>query len=103
MIRNEISTLNQFMQERNLPFDLQGRVRKYLEYLNHNEIDSEKLEGIFKKLTRSMKKEVLLGSNGVFLKKIPFFYKNFSNEFIEKLCFEIKLLKYSPEETIYKV
>ena len=91
------------MQEKNIPFDLQGKVRKYLEYLNHNEINSEELEGIFKKLTRSMKKEVLLGSNGVFLKRIPFFSKNFSNEFIEKLCFEIKVVKYSPEETIYKV
>ena len=103
MIRNEISTLNQFMQERNISFDLQGRVRKYLEYLNHHEINSEQLEGTFKKLTRSMKKEVLLGSNGIFLKKIPFFSKNFSNEFIEKLCFEMKIVKYSPEETIYKV
>ena len=91
------------MKEKNISFDLQGRTRKYLEYLNNNEIDSEKLEGIFKKLTRSMKKEVLLGSNGIFLKKIPFFSKNFSNEFIEKLCLELKVVNYSPEETIYNV
>jgi len=91
------------MKEKNINFELQGRVRKYLEYLNHHEINSERLEEVFKKLTHSMKKEVLLGSNGLFLKKIPFFSQNFSTNFIEKLCFEMKALKYSPEETIYKV
>ena len=91
------------MKEKNLAFELQGRVRKYLEYVNHHEIDSDKLEGVFKKLTSSMKNEVLLGSNGVFLKKIPFFSQNFSTEFIEKLCFELKAINYSPEEAIYKV
>ena len=101
--RNEISILNHFMKEKNISFDLQGRVRKYLEYVNHHEIDSDKLEGVLKKLTTSMKREVLLGSNGTFLKKIPFFSQNFSSEFIEKLCFEMKAVNYSPEETIYKV
>ena len=91
------------MKEKNISFELQGKVRKYLEYVNHHEIDSDKLEGVFKKLTSSMKKEVLLGSNGIFLKKIPFFAQNFSAEFIEKLCFEMKTANYSPEETIYKV
>lgn len=91
------------MQEKNISFDLQGRVRKYLEYVNHHEIDSDKLEAVLKKLTTSMKKEVLLGSNGTFLKKIPFFSQNFSAEFIEKLCFELKAVNYSPEEAIYKV
>ena len=101
--RNEISILNHFMKEKNISFDLQGRVRKYLEYVNHHEIDSDKLEGVLKKLTTSMKREVLLGSNGTFLKKIPFFSQNFSSEFIEKLCFEMKAVNYSPEEAIYKV
>ena len=91
------------MHEKNINFELQGRVRKYLEYLNHNEINSEKIEQIFKKLTHSLRKEVLFESNGVALHNITFFTTNFSGDFLEELAISMKQAKYSPEETIFKV
>lgn len=101
--REEISSINQFMKEKNISFELQGRVRKYLEYVNHNEVNNERVEKVLKKLTRSLRKEVLLGSHGLFLKSTSFFFQNFSTNFIEKICFDMKASKYSPEEKIYKV
>lgn len=91
------------MNSKGINFELQGRVRKYLEYTMHKEINLEKEKEIFNKLTFALRKEVVLESNGRFLAQIPLFSKNFSATTLEKLVFILKPIRYSPEEFIFHV
>ena len=91
------------MRHNNIDFELQGRVRKYLEYIMNKETNHKKEEEILDKLTKALKKEVILEANGKYLYQIPFFSRNFSAELIEQLAFTIKQVRYSPEEYIYHV
>ena len=101
--RETISVINQFMKKKNIEFELQGRVRKYLEYTMDKERNSDKEVEILNKLTASLRNEVLLQSHGNILTKIPLFTKNFSAHTVQTLSFCMKKLKFSPEEYVYKV
>ena len=91
------------MRENNINFELQGKVRKYLEHLMTKESNSEKEQEIFSKLTHSLKKELMLNSNGKLLSQIPFFTNNFCEETVEDLSFCLQKIRYSPEEYLYKL
>jgi hypothetical protein len=91
------------MNSKNINFELQGRVRKYLEYIMHKETNVEKESAILNKLTFALKKEVILESNGKFIYEIPLFNQNFSAKTLEQLAFSLKQVRYSPEEYIYHV
>lgn len=91
------------MQRNNVEFELQGRVRKYLEYISHQDSNPEKEAEVLNKLTNTLKKEVVLAANAKYLFNIPFFQKNFSAETLEELSYCLKKVRFSPEEYIYKV
>ena len=91
------------MKRNNINFELQGRVRKYLEYLMKKESNTQKEGEILNSLTQSLKSEVILQSNGKLLDHIPFLKTNFSKDTIEGLSFCLKKCRYSPEEFIYRV
>ena len=91
------------MKKKNLDFELQGRVRKYLEYIMHKEKNSEKESEIINKLTESLQKEVLMNSQGSILTKIPLFKNNFSAKTVQNISFKMRQCKFSPEEYIYHV
>lgn len=91
------------MRENSINFELQGKVRKYLEHLMIKESNSEKEQEIFKKLTHSLKKELMLNSNGKLLAQIPFFTNNFCEETIEDLSFCLQKNRYSPEEYLFEI
>lgn len=91
------------MNNKGLNFELQGRVRKYLEYTMLTEVNIEKENEIFNKLTSSLKKEVILASNGRLLAQTPLFSQNFSAKTLEKLAFLLKPQRFTPEEYIYQV
>lgn len=91
------------MKKEKIDFELQGRVRKYLEYVLENEKNAEKESQVLNKLTTNLKREVLIQSNSKFLFAIPFFSKNFSKQTIQEASLIMKKLKFSPEEIIYKV
>ena len=91
------------MKKKTIEFELQGRVRKYLEYTMDKERNSDKEMEILNKLTASLKNEVVLQSHGNMLTQMPLFTKNFSAETVQMLSFSMKKLKFSPEEYIYRV
>ena len=103
LFRENISVINKFMKKEKIDFELQGRVRKYLEYLMESERNSEKQTEILNQLTTNLKREVLVQSNIKFLSALPLFSKNFSERTIEELSLIMKKLRFSPEETIYHV
>ncbi len=90
------------MNKNNLEFELQSRVRKYLEYTMMNENNLEQMKGILNKLTISLRNEVLFQSYGRFIKENKFFV-NFSTKTQEKLVVSFKEVKLSPEEHIHSV
>ncbi len=91
------------MRNKNVNFELQSRVRRYLEYTMKNESNLEEEQKILLKLTKSLKNEVLMESFGKYIENIPFFRDNFSKSTIEQLSLSLKELSFSPEEIIYKV
>lgn len=101
--KETIRIINGYMKKQDVNFELQSRVRKYLEYTMNNESYSEEENLILNKLTKSLKKEVLLESYGKFIEDLPLFKENFSKETKEKMVFALKTLSYSPEEFVYHV
>ena len=65
---------------KNIDFELQAKLRKYLEYLNKEEDteNQEKEKEIIKKLPSYLKKEFLIKSNKKTLETCPFLTDNFS-------------------------
>ena len=86
-----------------MKFELQGKVRKYLDYMFHKDFDSAKEIEALSKLSNTLKRKLVLDSHVKILTKIPFFNKNFSEETIEELALYLKEIKFSPEELIYSV
>ena len=101
--RENLSIINNYMKSKNINFELQGRVRKYLEYIMHKEIHNEKEKEILDKLTSSLKREVILESNGKFLYNTELFNKKFSSSTLQNLAIVLKQNRYSPEEYIFHV
>ena len=96
--------LNLYMQNKNIEFDLQGKVRKYLNYLQDiNSTNSEIEKELISKLNPSLKEELLIRANGKIIKNLPFFSKNFSEKTLRKLVFALKPNRFYPEEILCEV
>lgn len=94
---------NRYMTDYEVDFELQSRVRKYLEYTLKNEKNSEEEKNILNKLNKSLKKELLMNSLGCLLKKIPFFAESISEKSLEKIVYSMRKIQMSPEEFLYTV
>ena len=96
--------LNLYMQNKNIEFDLKGKVRKYLNFLQEiNTANAEIEKELISKLNPSLREELLIRANGKILKNLPFFAKNFSEKTLRKLVFALKPNRYYPEEIICEV
>ena len=100
----KIAAINNYMIQKNVPGDIQIKVRRYLEY-----IDQQEKEGyqngiaILQSLSKSLKEEVL---TSVFTKTIQYFgflTKNFSEKFLMELTSKMEEISYAPEQLIFKV
>lgn len=91
------------MRRKNIDFELQGRARKYLKYINSNDSNPEEEERILQRMTTNLKNELNWEAKGKILSQIPFFTKNFSKETIHELSLCMREVKFSPEEFIYQV
>lgn len=96
--------LNLYLQNKNIEFDLKGKVRKYFSYLQEiNTADAEIENSLINKLNPSLREELLIRANGGILKNLPFFSKNFSEKTLRKLVFALKPNRFYPEEIICEV
>ena len=103
IFRETVRVINGYMKKNNLGFELQSRVRRYLEYTIKNEKNNnEQMDGILNKLTKSLKSELILQSYQKYIQNSKFF-KNFSSKTQEKIVLSLKVLKLSPEESIHYV
>lgn len=91
------------MKNNNVGFELQSRVRKYIEYTMENATNIEGENAVLNKLNTALKDEVLLESYGRLFETIPFFKENFSKKTNEMLAFSLKKLTLSPDEYLFHV
>lgn len=101
--KNDLNTINDFMREKNINFDLRMRVRKYLEYIWHEEkIDKvENQAKIIEKLSDSLKDELLLEANGTIMREIKMFSLNFSEDTLRQTVSIMKEVRYTPGDLIF--
>ena len=101
--KNDLNTINDFMREKNINFDLRMRVRKYLEYIWHEEkIDKvENQVKIIEKLSDSLKDELLLEANGTIIRDIKMFSLNFSEDTLRQTVSIMKEVRYTPGDLIF--
>lgn len=91
------------MTNHKVSFELQSRVRKYLEYTMKNTANMKEEKLILDKLNKSLKDELLIESLGRIIKAVPFFKDNFSENSLENLVFALRKRQLSPEEFLFKV
>lgn len=92
------------MSKNNLAVDLKVRVKKYLEFIwNRGPQTSEREQRLLLNLPSSLQEEILLQSQGKFLKEFAILKDNFSEEFINKIALKLHPVTYAPKDIIYKV
>ena len=100
---NNLTTINEYMINKNINIDLRIRIQKYLEYVWKEESfqSPEEQSLIINKLSSSLKEELLLEANGTPLKNISFFRSNFSENTLRKLAYTMQEIRCNPGEIIF--
>ncbi|CAD8120889.1 unnamed protein product [Paramecium sonneborni] len=100
--RKSVTLINNFMSKNKINFELQTKIRSYLEYIweeeqerNENEIGS-----ITKKLSRHLQDDLQYELRGNILKNCKVIMKLFSQQFVKSLIQSMEEMSFSPEERI---
>ncbi len=102
--QRDLNIINEFMQNKEIYFDLRMRVRKYFEYIWYEE-KVEKLDEqsiIIGKLSDSLKEELLLEANSSILRNLKMFSFNFSEDFLRNTISLLKEVRFTPGDIIFK-
>ena len=98
-----MNSISQYMKKKNLPYTVQLKVRKYLEYCwNSNQTNLEELD-LFNNMSFNLKDEVITYINGSIIKSINLLYYKFTSAFIQKLLFVFEEELFGPDENIFMV
>ena len=91
------------MRLRNVDNDLQMRIKRYMEYMHHeNTSGYHRGESIINYLPPRLKDELSENIYSKWILNIPILKKNFTAKFLKKLSFKIEEKTYSPEDIIYE-
>ena len=91
------------MQRKNIEFDLQNKIRQYINSIfdqNTNSLETENY--LINKLNSTLKSELLFKANRNFLKSCSIFSK-FEQATLKKLTLAMKNIHYYPEDYIFQV
>lgn len=91
------------MQRKNIEFDLQNKIRQYINSVfdqNANSLETEK--NLINKLNNTLKSELLFKANRNYLKNCSIFSK-FKQGTLKKLILAMKNIHYYPEDYIFQV
>ena len=91
------------MKGKNISFELQSRVRRYLKYIDNKDVSNSQESEVLEKLTKTLKNEVILQAHGKILSQITLLTENFTQKTMNSLAYSMKYLTFSPDEFIYKV
>lgn len=92
------------MRKRNVPHELQYRVKKYFEFVwkQEREEDAEQEALFMNKLSSKLRQEMNYHNYIKYLRAVPAF-QIFSDQTLINLSNCMKMVRFSPEETVYKV
>ncbi|KAL4499772.1 hypothetical protein ABPG72_017312 [Tetrahymena utriculariae] len=101
-IKNDLSTINQYMRKRNISKPLQQQVNFSLQnyYRKNDQKISEENYKILAKISLDLQKQVLKEQNMQQLNKISYLKNNFSLKSIEELSLKVKKEYYMPNQVI---
>ena len=93
------------MKRKHVDFELQVKIRKYLEHLwLIEEIENKELEEqIIDKLSTSLREELLIQSHGSVLAKFDLLTKVFSEEVLAKASQIVETVSFAPDDIILYV
>ena len=102
--REQLDQVKSILRNKNLPKDLQIKIRKYLEFVWEQELSEnpEQENLLMSKLSSNLRDEVFLHTNVKYLTSVKFF-SIFDKRTLIKLASFMKKVRYSPEEYIFRV
>lgn len=102
-IKNYLHVINNYMERKNIPGDLQLKIRHNIHHICFEEslFNEEEENEIIKKLPKNVKEDLLLQANGSILNKMPFLVKNFSQETLTRLVYKMKEIRFAPDDLIF--
>ena len=100
--REQIVAVNRYMKKKSLPYDLQFRVRRYLEYVWENKKKSNMDEKqILSLLSEPLRDEIYTHIHGVVIKRCLVFEDNFDPHFISLLTKALESETFAPGDVIF--
>ena len=88
---------------KNIEFDLQNKVRQYINGLYDNDFDAEEAKtNVINKLDSSLKGELLFKANGKLLMNAPIFNK-LSTKTLKKMVYVMKKVNFHSDDIIFQV
>ena len=94
--------INQYMKSKNVPKEMQARIRKYIQFTLDPEKRSQLDENsFFKCLSKNLKGEIILFINGNIINQYETFSSLMSSTLLSKLPFYVNEQIYGPEEMIF--
>ncbi|KAL4485671.1 hypothetical protein ABPG72_010933 [Tetrahymena utriculariae] len=103
LIKNNMYVINNYMKQRRISYQLQHKIRHYLEYYwNESEFSSIKQEQrIINQLSDNLRENLLIEANKVFILESPILKKNFSMQTLLKTISIAQEQKFTPQEVIF--
>jgi hyperpolarization activated cyclic nucleotide-gated potassium channel 2 len=100
--REQVVAVNRYMRKKELPYDLQFRVRRYLEYVwenkKRNNLDEKQ---ILKLLSEPLRDEIYAQIHGDIIKKCPIFSDSvFEAHFLNQVTRALEGETYAPGDTV---
>ncbi|EGR32373.1 hypothetical protein IMG5_085560, partial [Ichthyophthirius multifiliis] len=103
-LNNNLSTIQKFLNRKQVNFQLKSRVIHYLNFLAEEQKDRDKQaeDLVFNKLSNKLRDEIITEINTKILVNFQIFTKNFSISTLNKLVFRMKEVIILPNEIIFK-
>ncbi|CAD8195996.1 unnamed protein product [Paramecium pentaurelia] len=100
--KRKFNIINNYMQSKNISYELQFQIREYLNYfwtMKRNEESNEEKE-IIEELSSRLKQRLIFEANSRILYNSPFFKENFSLNFKKDLVSKITSITIAPENVL---
>lgn len=88
----KVQTINTYMQNKGISYQLQYQIREYLNYywLAQNQEESAEERAIINQLSENLRERLMLEANSLILNSCPLFKQYFSDQLKKKLVRQIK-------------
>ncbi|EAR98199.2 cyclic nucleotide-binding domain protein (macronuclear) [Tetrahymena thermophila SB210] len=103
-VNDSITTIQRYLNRKNVNIHLQSRVRHYLQFLAKEQKDRnlQAENSVLKSLSKKLRDEIAIEVNQRILKNYSIFQTNFSQQTLVKLTFIMEELQISPNEIIFE-